>query len=67
MMKYTKPNPHPGKIHGPVYEATILDMNDGTYAISWPWGWEDDEYAFKTLKGAQRRLERHGFKMVEEI
>lgn len=62
MMEFKKKNESGSqKIYGEYYEATILDMHDGTYTISWPFGWEDDEYAFKTLKGAIRRLERHGF------
>lgn len=60
-MKFTKENPYPSKYSGPVYEATILEMHDGTYAICWPFGFEDDEYMLKTLAGAIRRLERFGF------
>ena len=63
-MKYTKENTAKGKYQPQMLVATILDHKDGTYAISWPFGWEDDEYTFKTLKGAQRRLERHGFQPV---
>lgn len=48
-------------MYGKTYTAKILDMHDGTYSIVWPFGFEDDEYRFKTIKGAERRLERAGF------
>lgn len=55
-MKFTKQT-----WNGKTDTATIIDFNDGTYGIIYPFGYHDDEYRFKTLKGAIRRMEREGW------